>query len=77
MEPITAQSQSPTLSSSQETFRMECEAKHWVKTFNAMKADHGLITASAWWGQTIRDIEKRRGPKAAQELRDAMNRLKK
>jgi hypothetical protein len=42
-----------------------------------MKADHGLITASAWWGQTIRDIERKRGPKAAQELRDAMNRLRK
>ncbi len=27
MESITAQSQSPTLSSSQETFRMECEAR--------------------------------------------------
>jgi len=77
MESITAQSQSPTLSSSQETFRMECEAKHWVKRFNCMKADHGLITASAWWGQTISSIEKKRGKEAAQQLRDAMNRLKK
>jgi hypothetical protein len=42
-----------------------------------MKADHGLIAASGWWGQTIRDIEKKRGPKAAQELRNAMNRLRK
>lgn len=77
MESITAQSQSPTPSSSQETFRMEAEARHWINTFNCMKADHGLIAASSWWGQTIRDIERRRGQKAAQELRDAMNRLKK
>lgn len=77
MESITAQSQSPTLSSSQETFRMECEAREWIKRFNAMKADHGLVAASGWWGQTIRDIEKRRGKEAAQQLRDAMNRLKK
>jgi hypothetical protein len=61
----------------EEKKRLNFEAAEWVKRFNLMKADHGLITASAWWGQTIRDIEKRRGPKAAQELRDAMNRLKK
>ena len=77
MELTTPQSQSHTLSSSQETFRLETEAAEWIKRFNLMKADHGLITASAWWGQTIRDIEKKRGPKAAQELRDAMNRLRK
>ena len=77
MESITAQSQSPTLSSSQETFRMECEAREWITRFNAMKADHGLLVASSWWGQTISSIEKKRGPKAAQELREAMNRLKK
>jgi len=61
----------------EEKKRLNFEAAEWVKRFNLMKADHGLITASAWWGQTIRDIEKRRGPKAAQELRDAMTRLKK
>ena len=77
MESITQLSQSPMPSSSQETFRMECEAKEWIKRFNTMKADHGLIAASGWWGQTIRDIEKKRGPKAAQELRNAMNRLRK
>ena len=56
---------------------MECEAREWIKRFNAMKADHGLIAASGWWGQTIQDIEKRRGKESAQQLRDAMNRLKK
>ena len=61
----------------EEKKRLNFEAAEWVKRFNLMKADHGLITASAWWGQTIRDIEKKRGQKAAQELRDAMNRLKK
>ena len=77
MESITAQNPLHTLSSSQETFRLEAEAAEWIKRFNLMKADHGLITASAWWGQTIRDIERKRGPKAAQDLRDAMNRLRK
>lgn len=77
MESTTPQTPSHTLSSSQETFRMECEAREWIKRFNAMKADHGLVAASGWWGQTIRDIEKRRGKEAAQQLRDAMNRLKK
>lgn len=77
MESTTPQNPSHTLSSSQETFRLETEAREWIKRFNAMKSDHGLIVASSWWGQTIRDIERRRGPKAAQELRDAMNRLRK
>mgnify|MGYP006275258641 CR=1 FL=1 len=56
---------------------MECEAREWIKRFNTMKADHGLVAASAWWGQTIKEIERRRGQKAAQDLREAMNRLKK
>ena len=61
----------------EEKKRLNFEAAEWIKRFNAMKADHGLIAASGWWGQTIRDIEKKRGPKAAQELRNAMNRLRK
>lgn len=77
MESNTPENSSLMPYTSQETFRMECEAREWIKRFNAMKADHGLVAASGWWGQTIRDIEKRRGKEAAQQLRDAMNRLKK
>jgi hypothetical protein len=77
MEPTTPQNSSPTPYTSQETWRMECEAREWIRIFNDIKATKGLEAASGWWGQTIRDIEKKRGPKAAQELRNAMNRLRK
>jgi hypothetical protein len=41
-----------------------------------MKDESGLHAASEWWQSTIRDIEKRRGKQAADELRAEMNKIK-
>jgi len=76
MESTTQPNSSHTLSTSQETWRMECEAKHYLKMFNQMKSEHGLEAASGWWGRTISSIEKRRGKDSAEQLRRKMNELR-
>ena len=76
MESTTQQNSSPMPYTSQETWRMECEAREWIKRFNQMKADHGLKTAAGWWGRTISNIEKIRGKEAADKLRRKMNELR-
>lgn len=55
----------------------QMEAVEWVARFKAkMKAD-GKTAAWNWWQTTLEDIAKRRGQKAADDLRDRMNRIKK
>ena len=76
MESTTQPNSSPTLSTSQETWRMETEAKHWIRIFNDIKATKGLEAASGWWGRTISDIEKKRGKDSAEQLRGKMNELR-
>lgn len=76
MESTTQPNSSHTLSTSQETWRMETEARHWIKTFHEKKEKVGLISASGWWNGVISDIEKRRGKKAADDLRRKMNELR-
>lgn len=55
--------------------RLKMEAAEWVRRFRQMKDESGLHAASGWWQSTIRDIEKRRGKQAADELRGAMNEI--
>lgn len=76
MESTTQENSSPTLSTSQEMWRMECEAREWIKRFNQMKSEHGLEAASGWWLKTITSIEKRRGKDSAEQLRRKMNELR-
>jgi hypothetical protein len=38
--------------------------------------DLGKMKASAWWWQTLQDMEKKRGLPAANELRWRMNNIK-
>ncbi len=76
MESTTQQNSSHTHSSSQEIWRLQTEAAEWVRRFRQMKDESGLHAASGWWLSTIRDIEKRRGKQAADELRAEMNKIK-
>ena len=56
--------------------KLQMEAREWVRRFRQMKDESGLHAASGWWQSTIRDIEKRRGKQAADELRAEMNKIK-
>ena len=56
--------------------RLKTEAAEWVRRFHQMKDESGLHAASGWWLGTIKDIEKRRGKQAADELRAEMNKIK-
>ena len=59
-----------------EKHRLQTEAAEWIQRFNKVKTESGINAASGWWLATIRDIEKRRGKQAADELRAEMNRIK-
>lgn len=76
MESTTQPNSSPMLSTSQETWRMECEAREWIRIFNDIKATKGLEAAAGWWGNTISSIEKKRGKDSAEQLRRKMNELR-
>jgi len=52
------------------------EAKEWITRFLRQSKKLGQKGASIWWLQTFQDIEKRRGTKAANELRWRMNNIK-
>jgi hypothetical protein len=54
-----------------------CEARHWVKRFNEIKAEDGSTAARDWWRKTSADIEKRRGVEALADLRRRMNEQRK
>ena len=56
-----------------EEHRARCEAASWVKRYQACKAQNGAAFAKAWWQQTIKDIERIRGKRAADKLRGDMN----
>ena len=53
------------------------EAREWVARFKAKMKESGKTAAWNWWQTTLEDIAKRRGQKAADDLRDRMNRIKK
>jgi hypothetical protein len=56
-----------------EEHRARCEAASWLKRYQACKAQHGTAFARTWWRETIRDIERIRGKRAADKLREQMN----
>jgi hypothetical protein len=55
----------------------QMEAVEWIARFKAKMKTDGKTTAWNWWQTTLEDIAKRRGQKAADDLRDRMNRTKK
>jgi hypothetical protein len=54
----------------------ESEAKEWIKRFKKKALEEGRGEAHYWWQQTLLDIAKKRGQKAADDLRKRMNEQK-
>jgi len=56
----------------QETMN-QAEAREWIQRYKKRMLEHGRGEAFAWWQSTLADITKKRGPKAAEDLRQRMN----
>ena len=56
----------------QETLR-QTEAKDWIRRYKKKIWEAGKVEALAWWQKTLLDVVKRRGQKAADDLRKRMN----
>jgi hypothetical protein len=56
----------------QETMS-QAEAREWIQRYKKRMLEHGRGEAFAWWQSTLADITKKRGPKAAEDLRQRMN----
>ena len=54
----------------------QTEAQEWVKRYRKKAMEDGKKEAFYWWQGVIEDIGKRRGQKAADELKTRMNTLK-
>ena len=54
----------------------QTEAKEWVMRYKKKMREDGRKEAFWWWQAILEDIAKKRGPKAAEELRERMNALK-
>ena len=57
-------------------YMKECEAKEWITRYRKKVREEGKGEAMDWWTRTLADIAKKRGQKAADQLRDNMNRQK-
>ena len=58
------------------TLMRKLEAREWLSRYRQKTKDVGPMLARTWWNDVIGDIEKRRGEKAATELRYWMNQEK-
>lgn len=54
----------------------QTEAQEWVRRYRKKAMEEGKKEAFYWWQGVIEDIGKRRGQKAADELKTRMNTLK-
>jgi hypothetical protein len=54
----------------------QTEAKEWIARYKRKAKDLGKMKASAWWWQTLQDMEKKRGLAAVNDLRRRMNIIK-
>jgi len=78
MESQPAKSKSQRRSSQREILELmrQTEALEWLDRYQEQIYQHGKNHARAWWDKTITDIKRIRGEKAANQLRETMNRLK-
>jgi hypothetical protein len=51
----------------------QTEAREWIQRYKKKIREHGKSEAFAWWQSTLADISKKRGAKAAEDLRQRMN----
>ena len=54
----------------------QTEAQEWVRRYKKKTMECGRVEAFHWWQTTLEDITKKRGQKAAEDLRLRMNSLK-
>jgi broad specificity phosphatase PhoE len=59
----------------QETLR-QTEAKDWIRRYRKKIREESKAEALAWWQKTLSDVVKRRGQKAADDLRKRMNEIR-
>ena len=78
MESQHQTSKSQRRSSQREILELmrQTEALEWLDRYQEQIYQHGKNHARAWWDKTITDIKRIRGEKAANQLRETMNRLK-
>ena len=78
MESLLPKSKSRKPSSQREILELmkEMEAREWMDRFREKAYEHGMNHARNWWAKVLYDIRRIRGEKAADELRDRMNRIK-
>jgi len=57
-------------------FMRESEAREWVERYRKKAKELNYGEANAWWTDTITAIEKKRGKKEADDLRQRMNRIR-
>ena len=57
-------------------FMRESESREWVERYRKKVKELGHSEANAWWADTIEKIEKIRGKKEADDLRQRMNRIR-
>ena len=51
----------------------QAEAREWIQRYKKRMLEHGRREAFVWWQNTLADITKKRGAKAAEDLRQRMN----
>lgn len=54
----------------------DCEAKEWLRRYQAKKSTIGLNKALNWWLGVLKDLERIRGESATLDLRQRMNKLR-
>ena len=58
-----------------ETLR-QTEARDWIRRYRKKIREEGKAEALAWWQKTLSDVVKRRGQKAADDLRKRINEIR-
>ena len=54
----------------------QMEAREWIQRYKKKMREDGRKEAFYWWQAILEDIAKKRGQKAAEQLRERMNALK-
>ena len=53
-----------------------CEAREWITRFRKKQLEEGRGEAMEWWSKIVKDIATKRGQKAADDLKQRMNKLR-
>jgi hypothetical protein len=59
-----------------DTTEFKSRMDQWIRRFKKKALEEGRGEAHYWWQQTLLDIAKKRGQKAADDLRKRMNEQK-